>query len=600
MRRARWLVICALAAASLAAMGFIVCSPSSSKPVEAATSFIQLAPIVDSQLDGFAQGTPISPPVVFYDNTLSFDYQGGRLSVSTCPEGTCTIVADDALTLTVTRPDATQAFRDFPFYTIDWPPEDVTSMFQTGNNTIRVQLSDRMGPRYGSPRPFYLVTCAVTATLTVLNTNDGGPGSLRQTIADACPGDIIDFDSSLAGQTITLTGALHIDKSVEIRGPSAGIAISANHTGRVLEVGGLVPLSVKISHVTMQDGGRPDLGGQPGAGVYSNVVQAVTLELTDVALINNTYEGAIAVFNNTNLILRRVRINGNNAYDPAQNAVNPWGAALTAGDGTVTLEDVDISGNGKGSGIIQLGGTLQGTNVTISDNQSFGILNYQTGNATLTNATISGNSFGVHNLGAMNLTNVTVSGNAYGGLVNWPACCLGSPPPEVVLNLKNTIVADQPFGSDCQGIAPIISLGYNLDSDGSCGLTAAGDLPNTNPMLAALALNPPGSTETQALEPGSPAIDHIPVATNGCGTTITTDQRGVARPQGAACDIGAYELAQGVGGIAGAPDVAGRPLESAGSSGTNAGMLAGVITGASAGVLVLGGAAWYGRRRWGR
>ena len=53
-----------------------------------------------------------------------------------------------------------------------------------------------------------------------------------------------------------------------------------------------------------------------------------------------------------------------------------------------------------------------------------------------------------------------------------------------------------------------------------------------------------GTTETHALLLGSPAIDHIPVAdcTDLDGVPITTDQRGVARPQGAGCDIGAYEL----------------------------------------------------------
>jgi hypothetical protein len=43
---------------------------------------------------------------------------------------------------------------------------------------------------------------------------------------------------------------------------------------------------------------------------------------------------------------------------------------------------------------------------------------------------------------------------------------------------------------------------------------------------------------------GSPAIDQIPAGENGCGDTIVADQRGVARPQGSACDIGAYEASE--------------------------------------------------------
>jgi len=46
--------------------------------------------------------------------------------------------------------------------------------------------------------------------------------------------------------------------------------------------------------------------------------------------------------------------------------------------------------------------------------------------------------------------------------------------------------------------------------------------------------------QTHALLPGSPAIDKIPL--NACHVNgVSTDQRGVRRPQGAACDIGAYE-----------------------------------------------------------
>ncbi|KAB2928927.1 MAG: hypothetical protein F9K25_11785 [Candidatus Contendobacter sp.] len=45
---------------------------------------------------------------------------------------------------------------------------------------------------------------AQAATLTVINNNDGGPGSLRQVIVDASAGDTITFDNALSGQTITL------------------------------------------------------------------------------------------------------------------------------------------------------------------------------------------------------------------------------------------------------------------------------------------------------------------------------------------------------------------------------------------------------------
>jgi hypothetical protein len=81
----------------------------------------------------------------------------------------------------------------------------------------------------------------------------------------------------------------------------------------------------------------------------------------------------------------------------------------------------------------------------------------------------------------------------------------------------------------------------NLQHPGTdCGPT----IPSADPLLGPLAANdgpapdpPDGPTKTHALLPGSPAID----AAVACPPP-TTDQRGVSRPQGAACDIGAYEV----------------------------------------------------------
>ena len=93
------------------------------------------------------------------------------------------------------------------------------------------------------------------------------------------------------------------------------------------------------------------------------------------------------------------------------------------------------------------------------------------------------------------------------------------------------------IGGDCgRNIGVINSSGYNIDSDGTCGLNATGDLANTpmaDIMLGPLTNNG-RTTQTHALLPGSLAID--------AGSCVTgADQRGMPRPQGVACDIGAYE-----------------------------------------------------------
>jgi hypothetical protein len=109
------------------------------------------------------------------------------------------------------------------------------------------------------------------------------------------------------------------------------------------------------------------------------------------------------------------------------------------------------------------------------------------------------------------------------------------------LELESSIVALQRSGPDCGGDSPITSLGTSLDSDDTCNLNPAlGDLPDTDPLLGTLQDNG-GPTETHALSPTSPALDQIGAGSKGCGTQVSTDQRDVSRPQGAKCDVGAYE-----------------------------------------------------------
>lgn len=97
------------------------------------------------------------------------------------------------------------------------------------------------------------------------------------------------------------------------------------------------------------------------------------------------------------------------------------------------------------------------------------------------------------------------------------------------------------------------SAHYNLSDDNSCSayFIQSGDLNNTAAGLEPSGLqNNGGPTKTVALLSTSPAVNAIPVSpTNYCtlvdGTTpVSTDQRGVSRPQGPACDIGAFELVE--------------------------------------------------------
>lgn len=118
---------------------------------------------------------------------------------------------------------------------------------------------------------------------------------------------------------------------------------------------------------------------------------------------------------------------------------------------------------------------------------------------------------------------------------------------------QSSIVALQTLGADCvnyNGWATLTSQGYNIESATSCGFTGAGDQQNVTAAtlkLKALA-DTGGATLTRALGADSVALDKIPAGTNDCGGDISSDQRGIARPQDWGddetpdhCDVGAWE-----------------------------------------------------------
>jgi hypothetical protein len=120
-----------------------------------------------------------------------------------------------------------------------------------------------------------------------------------------------------------------------------------------------------------------------------------------------------------------------------------------------------------------------------------------------------------------------------------------------VFTLANTLIADNslrmganpPTPDDCYGT--VRALGYNLIGTLShCGFEqpSVGDITGQDPRLGPLQLNG-GSTETQALLAGSPAIDagKPTGCTDATIQPITIDQRGFLRPLGGRCDIGAFE-----------------------------------------------------------
>jgi len=228
--------------------------------------------------------------------------------------------------------------------------------------------------------------------------------------------------------------------------------------------------------------------------------------------------------------------------------------------GTLSITDSTISGNNGGSGGdgggIYNSGIATLTNVTVSDNyatDSGGILN--NGTMTLNRSTISGNTaddggpFTNNGSATLTINNSTVSGNAsfQGALFENTGTMIfnnstvsdniGIHIGSGSYTLGNTIVANN-TPNDCFGIN-MTSAGHNLIEDAAActiGGDTTGNIVGVDPVLGPLANNG-GPTQTHALLAGSPAIDAALDA-----NCPSADQRGVTRPQGPHCDIGAFEL----------------------------------------------------------
>jgi len=140
---------------------------------------------------------------------------------------------------------------------------------------------------------------AAAAQVTVLNTNDVGPGSLRQAVLDAPLGGSVVFDPSLNGQTITLASEILLDRSVTLDAAAQGITVSGNDATRIFRVDG-ADAGVTIDGLTLEagvgrggDGGSGLEGGGGGALGAGGAVfaQSGTVTLRDIVFTGNAAVG---------------------------------------------------------------------------------------------------------------------------------------------------------------------------------------------------------------------------------------------------------------------------------------------------------------------
>ena len=287
--------------------------------------------------------------------------------------------------------------------------------------------------------------------------------------------------------------------------------------------------TLNLDHARLSDNSTSDLGGA--------ILSFKTLTISNSIIANNsTGRGGGGIYAEGSTTVSTSTISGNTAAG----ASNKGGGLYLLGPDTFIV-DSTISGNsaGVGGGIYHQNASVTVINTTISGNTS------------------TGSGGGIYNSGGVvGLYNVTVTENgansdetgfdAGGGVYN-AASGTAMYVSNSIISGNTLVIPTAPFptlaSDECGGT--ITSFGYNiLVSVDTSHCTVSGPYTSADPLLGPLQLNG-GLTQTHALSIGSPAIDggNPSGCTDQLGAPITTDQRGIHRPYGTNCDIGAFEWA---------------------------------------------------------
>ena len=194
-------------------------------------------------------------------------------------------------------------------------------------------------------------------------------------------------------------------------------------------------------------------------------------------------------------------------------------------DDSVVQNNADLGIDTTNHGLDVSGSTISGNGIPSGPAQFNGGI-FSEAPLTVANSTISGNngsSVYVDFGGSAQLQNATIAANPGVGLVLHDTA-----------TAVNTIIANN-TGGDCSITGSMTSENNNLDSDSTCNFNDPTDQ-HADPGLGPLANNS-GPTPTMALASGSPAVD-----AGDDSNCPGVDQRGIARPQGPHCDLGAFEL----------------------------------------------------------
>ncbi len=338
--------------------------------------------------------------------------------------------------------------------------QTITGLARDTAYHYRCVATNLQGIAYGQD-----VVFTTLAAITVTNSDDAGPSTLRQAIADSVSGDTIAIAVD-PGDTITLTnGQLLISHDLTIVSSNATTAIDAGGNSRVFEIAS--SNTVVLDSLTITNGNISDVGG----GILLD--GGATLTLTNCTVIGNVAAagGGIFISTNSTIAINNCILSGNSAINNGGAIDNETNSTLTINDssftgnsahlggaifndfGTNILNNCTLSDNSAESGgaIANCDSVLLATGINVSTNFAAaggGIFNLNTSILTLNGCIVSGNlatNFGGGlintNGGSATLNNSTFSGNACpsdqgGGVDNWST-----------ITLNNCTISGSPSGA---------------------------------------------------------------------------------------------------------------------------------------------------------
>lgn len=334
----------------------------------------------------------------------------------------------------------------------------------------------------------------------------------------------------------------------------AGVSIAAGFLG---SPGGLVT----ISNSSFQSNTSNATNASSDAWGSALYLQNTRTTITNTSFVSNSatslsgvFGGAVSAYfvGNGSLSLNNVTCSSNSATGPTV----AYGGCLGIFGGssvTVSVTNSTFSANTMTSAIHR-GGALyaQGVNTAVTDSVFSGTSNNlfhiirNSAAGTATTSTITNSSF--YNTGNQSAVRLETSAGTSTFTIEHSTISLNNAAGSTfvtsltaadTVNVKNSIINVSGGATACTpgALGTKNSLGYNVARDATCTFLGGTDIQSSATIgLSALASNG-GPTQTMAIGTGSSAYNLVP--TGSC--TLTTDQRGSARPNAGACDAGAYE-----------------------------------------------------------